>query len=105
MRALRGAAPRVVIHTDGLSDGDGGGRQPVNSGALSAAWQLAAMQDRNPQTRRLRTRELLFASMEAAMAKAMDELQAAEGEGVICVTGSFRAVASAMRSTTFQAYF
>lgn len=102
MRALKAAGPRVVIFTSG----EGSSQRQANSGTLTAAWQLAVMQDKNPLTRRVRSRELVMASMEAAMAKAVDEARAQEGgESVVCVTGSFTAVSAAMRTTTYQHHF
>jgi len=105
VKAIRKAIPKVIIFTTSDNEGTGMQSRAANSGTLSAAWQLAAMEDRSPDTRRLRTRELVQASMEAAMAKALDEAQAIEGGAIICVTGSFTAVRAAMTTNTFLDYF
>ena len=96
----------MVVFTTGSG---GGTSRYANSGQLSAAWQIATMEDRNPATRRVRTRELVQASMEAALHKAMEEAAALEegpgGGAAVCVTGSFTAVAAAVKTTAFQQHF
>jgi len=64
------------------------------------------MDDRDQTTRRVRSRELVQASMEAALHKALEEATALEGgDAVIVVTGSFTAVAAAVRTATYQQHF
>eukprot|EP00873_Tetraselmis_striata_P042523 jgi/Tetstr1/462787/TSEL_007738.t1 len=100
--ALRELLPRVVIFTSVDSAGAGGSAaRAANTGALSAAWQMAGAR----AARRRRARELVQASMEAAVAKALAEVQAHEGDGVVVVTGSFTAVGAAMRTLTFREFY
>lgn len=95
--ALREATPKVVIFTS-VNGMEGSQQRAANTGALSAAWQIGGMQ----AAKRRRARELVQASMEAAVAKALAEIQSHGGEGVVCVTGSFTAVAAAMKTSTFR---
>lgn len=64
------------------------------AGTLAAHWQAAAMlADRKPP----RCRELIQASLKAAIDRAQDELSALTDSGIVCVTGSLHAVAQAIR--------
>jgi hypothetical protein len=63
------------------------------AGTLAAHWQAAAMLATGPP---FRCRELIQASLGAALQKAQHELRGHGGEGVVVVTGSLHAVAAAL---------
>lgn len=93
---LRRLSPLVVAFTEVAV---GGGRaRAAPPGALAAAWQRSA----GGAGRRAgggRTRELVQASLGAAVAKARMELRAAGGRrGVVVVTGSLHAAGAALRT-------
>jgi hypothetical protein len=72
------------------------------TGTLAAQWQAAAILSSGKGQRHFRCRELIQASIGAALDKARQELCAVPGDGVVCVTGSLHAVAQVqmlLRST------
>lgn len=90
----------MVIFTS-VDGPNGSSTRAANTGALSAAWQVAGAR----VTRRRRARELVQASMEAALARALTEIQSHDGEGIVLVTGSFTAVAAAMNTLTYRDFY
>lgn len=96
MAALRGLQPAVVVFT--TAPIAGGMQRCCSPGTLVAHWQAAAMSRPRGQPR-FRSRELIQASMAAALQKAESELEAQQhpGGGVIVVCGSLHAVADAQR--------
>ncbi len=103
-RELRQLQPNVAVFTEVPIAG--GKTRSAAPGALVGAWQAAGMMpstssgDSNKKvTRPVRARELIQASIKAAVARAAAELKSLpNGEnGVIVVTGSMHAVGTALR--------
>lgn len=75
----------------------GGAARSAGPGQLAAAWQAAAILGGGRPVGGVRTREMIQASLTAAVEKARMELRAQRHErGVIVVTGSLHAVGSAL---------
>jgi hypothetical protein len=91
---LRQLQPHAVVFTQ--VEVAGGRTRAAAPGTLAAAWRAAAA---GPGARRggVRTRELIQASLMTASRKAMAELRAAGGDGVLVVCGSLHAVGAALR--------
>lgn len=89
--ALRQANPALVVFTTVSIAGSMARAAPP--GMLAAHWQAAGMAQQRP----VRMREMIQASLAAAVEKAQAEL-GDDPEAVICITGSMHAVAEALRA-------
>mmetsp|Transcript_21675 Transcript_21675/g.47393 ORF Transcript_21675/g.47393 Transcript_21675/m.47393 type:complete len:151 (-) Transcript_21675:96-548(-) len=92
LASLRAATPNVVVFTTAAIAGSY--QRSAAPGTLVAQWQAAAITARGKP---FRCRELIQASLAAAVDKARHELRGFTKPGVICVTGSLHAVAGAER--------
>eukprot|EP00877_Chromochloris_zofingiensis_P008896 jgi/Chrzof1/425/Cz01g15130.t1 len=89
VRELRQMAPQVVVFTSVPIAGSY--QRATPPGTLAAYWQAAGMMSGGKQ---FRCRDLIQASLTAALQKARHEVGQ---EGVVVVTGSLHAVAAAMK--------
>ncbi|KAA6423036.1 MAG: folylpolyglutamate synthase-like [Trebouxia sp. A1-2] len=94
MAALRAVRPAVVVFT--TVPIAGAPQRCCSPGTLVAHWQAAGLSRGQP---RFRSREVIQASMAAALQKAESELEAQQhhGGGVVVVCGSLHAVAGAQK--------
>jgi hypothetical protein len=87
--------PSVVVFTSVPIAG--GAARSAGPGQLAGAWQAAAILSGGRTVGGPRTRELIQASLTAAVERARMELRAQRGErGVVLVTGSLHAVGAAL---------
>lgn len=91
---LQDMCPQVVVFT--TCPIAGSTQRQAAPGVIAAHWQAVAMSKTGPAAR-VRSRQLIQASLTAAIEKARMELNASGGDGVICVCGSMYAVAEALR--------
>ena len=92
---LRAIHPHVAIFTSVPIAG--GAARCAGPGQLAGAWQAAAILGGGRTKGGVRTRELIQASLTAAVEKARMELKAQRAErGVVLVTGSLHAVGAAL---------
>lgn len=92
---LRAIRPAAVIFTSVPIAG--GTARAAGPGQLAAAWQAAAILGGRRPPGGMRTRELIQASLTAAVERGRMELRAHPGErGVVLVCGSLHAVGSAL---------
>ena len=100
----RRAAPAVVAFTEVAVAG--AGDRTASPGSIAAAWQAAGMASRatTPEPgsglpMRARAREMVQASLPAAVARAAMELRGQHPgqRGVVAVTGSLHAVGAALK--------
>jgi len=98
-RELRQLRPNVAVFTDVPIAG--GNTRSAAPGALVGAWQASGMMTTGTSKGRrpVRARELIQASIKAAVARAAAELKSLPNgdKGVIVVTGSMHAVGTALR--------
>jgi folylpolyglutamate synthase/dihydrofolate synthase len=101
-RELRQLQPNVAVFTEVPIAG--GKTRSAAPGALVGAWQAAGMmkplsKSGKKITRPVRARELIQASIKAAVARAAAELKSLPNgdEGIIVVTGSMHAVGTALK--------
>jgi len=97
-RELRQLRPNVAVFTEVPIAG--GKIRSAAPGALVGAWQASGMMTTSRSKERpVRTRELIQASIKAAVARAASELKSLPNgdKGVIVVTGSMHAVGTALR--------
>ncbi|KAH7623643.1 hypothetical protein Ndes2526B_g00876 [Nannochloris sp. 'desiccata'] len=97
-RELRQLQPNVAVFTEVPIAG--GKTRSAAPGALVGAWQAAGMMvGSKTKGRPVRAREMIQASIKAAVARAAAELKALPNgdKGVIVVTGSMHAVGTALR--------
>ena len=97
-RELRDLQPNVAVFTEVPIAG--GKTRSAAPGALVGAWQAAGMvANTNKKGRPVRARELIQASIKAAVARAAAELKSLPNgdKGIIVVTGSLHAVGTALR--------
>lgn len=93
--ALRAVEPSVVVFTTVAIAG--GAARAAGPGQLAGAWQAAAILGGGRRRGGPRTRELIQASLTAAVERARMELRAQRGErGVVLVCGSLHAVGAAL---------
>lgn len=94
-QALRTIHPHVAIFTSVPIAG--GAARCAGPGQLAGAWQAAAILGGGRAKGGVRTRELIQASLTAAVEKARMELKAQRAErGVVLVCGSLHAVGAAL---------
>ena len=94
-QALRAIHPHVAIFTSVPIAG--GAARCAGPGQLAGAWQAAAILGGGRAKGGVRTRELIQASLTAAVEKARMELRAQRAErGVVLVCGSLHAVGAAL---------
>lgn len=100
---LRALQPRVAVFTE--VPVAGGKVRSAAPGALVAAWQAAGMTASRKNLgggKPVRTREQIQASLKAAVARAIAELNAQTGgegssDGIVVITGSLHAVGTALK--------
>ncbi|KAI3425824.1 hypothetical protein D9Q98_007799 [Chlorella vulgaris] len=101
-QAIRTVQPSVVVFTSVPIAG--GAARAASPGQLAGAWQAAAILGGGRARGGVRTRELIQASVTAAVERARMELRSQRGQrGVVVVCGSLHAVGAALAQLPLEA--